>query len=97
MSVFNAVTGQRGEAPRSGREIVVVSCLFCSVFDHLIKMVTPCSEKKRSPRASCLVGSNDLTECGSKLETLRKEKNATKYTALKTTGCDRVSQLSIIF
>ena len=46
--------------------------------------------------ANCPVGSKDLVEC-KKLDTLKKEKNATKYTALKTTGCGNVSHNIIIF
>ena len=58
-------------------------------------MVAPCSEKKRSSIANCLVGSNVLTECRRRLDTLKKEKNATKYTALYMTGCGKVSQTEI--
>ena len=57
--------------------MVLVSHLFCMVLDHFMSMVTPSLQKKRSPMANCLVGSNDLVECGKRLETLKNEKNVT--------------------
>ena len=42
IKALKAATGHRGGTPRYGREIVIVSCLFYNVLDHLIKMVTLC-------------------------------------------------------
>ena len=48
------------------------------VFDHFMIVVVPRSEKITSPLASCLVGSNVETKCGSMLEMHRNEKYASE-------------------
>ena len=51
-------TGQRGEEPNSGSEIVVVSLRSRMVLDHLTMTVHTCWLKTTSPLVKCLVKSN---------------------------------------
>ena len=57
--------------------MVLMSVLYCKVFDHLINNVAPSFVNRTSLLANCLVGSKDPTVWGNKLESLRKEKFAT--------------------
>ena len=85
--VLSAVTGHISEQPRLGIAIVHVSSLFCIVFDHLIITMAPNDVKMISPLARCLVISNVLGVCGSKLERRRKEKKQKEYKATNMTWC----------
>ena len=84
--ILRAMMGHRLEPAKSGSETVVKSFLFYIVLDHLITNTAPESPKITSPRASCLVWSNEATECGRTLDSLRSEKKTTRYKGLKITG-----------
>ena len=94
--VLSAIMGHRFEPAKSGSETVVKSFLFYIVLDHFISKTAPESPKITSPRASCLVWSNEATECGRTLDNLRNEKKTTRYKGLKVTGNCMLSHCWII-
>ena len=50
------------------------------------------SESITSPLAKCREGSNEVTVCGNKFDSLKKEKKAVKYSGLYHQGYSKVSQ-----
>ena len=57
--------------------------LVCMVFVHFIKIWRPGGAKNMSPLVNCSNGEKAVILWGPKLDILRKEKNATRYNALK--------------
>ena len=53
------------------------------VLDHLTNVIAFLSWKKISSLVRCLAGSNVAKEWGTKFESLRNEKKAVRYRALK--------------
>ena len=45
---MKAVTGQMDRLPNAGITTVLVSVIFCIVLDHLIEIVAPKSQKKKT-------------------------------------------------
>ena len=78
-----ALIGQRGEVPRDGRGMVTVDFLSCMVLDHFNSRTALSPDLMKSPLARCLVVSKAATECGSILESLRKEKKHVRYNGRK--------------
>ena len=66
--------------------MVLISDIDCKVLAHLFKRVGPSLVNNISPLASCLVGSKYPTVCGSKLDSLRKEKYETSSKVLYTSA-----------
>ena len=83
-SVFNAATGQRGDAPREGIFKTFILSGDWRVLDHLMMTWAPGGAKMISPLANCLRGSYEEIECGTKFEILRKVKKDRRKEALNT-------------
>ena len=94
---FRACTGQMGDAPNCGIFIIFTESLFCIVLDHFMSKCTPGGVKNMSPLVNCSNGEKAGIECGTRLDILRKEKNATKYVALYTCPIQVVSHSKVIF
>ena len=74
-----AATGHSGEPDILGTVINLTSLAYCKVFDHLINITIFPGLNITSPWASCFKGENAAMACGTKLDILRNEKNASKY------------------
>ena len=53
------------------------------VFDHLTKIVAEFDLKNRSSCVKCFLKQKVVNECGTKFDSLKNEKKASKYIALK--------------
>ena len=79
-----AVTGQIRFQPRDGIVSIFTTFLDCKVFDHFITMWSPGGAKMTPPLAKWYNGEYNCWEWGTKFDSLRKEKKAKVYIALKT-------------